>query len=245
MKTVVVAKYKFQLGVLVGIGLLAMWVLTMLLPLNVYLMIGWAIWGLLGVWLSWSWLARPLFGLQTVRIGKEIESAFDRFDESMDKLSKEESILQADVRDAVVYQREIIKVLTGFIDKAESLKAQRQQLVQGVGEQLFYDPEFGGMLQRLDPGSKQATIESESGILSAQEDAYRQQAALILNRVMQSRAAIARQQLKLKQVEAAQPILRLNKSLGDCGNRLAYLSGGVLANIGNNSLKLLVGDSDE
>lgn len=245
MKTVVVAKYKFQLGILVILGLVAVWVLTMVMPFNTWLLVAWGIWGLLGLWLSWSWLAKPLFGLQTIMIGKEVETAFDRFDESMEKLAKEGSGLQANIRDAVVYQREVIKVLTGFIDKAESFKNQRTQLKGDVGRQLFYDPEFGAMIQRLDLNTKKSIIETESGILSAQEEAYRQQAAIILNRVMQSRAAIARQQLKLQQTNAAQPILRMNKALGDCGNRLMYLSGGSLSSINNQSLRLLVEDGNE
>lgn len=230
MKHVFVAKRKVQLLILLILLAVSLSVAGMFVPGDYlsYLNVIWATWLILAGWFAWSVIGKTLFEVETVEIPQPVVEAFDRFDESIRRLEAEQGEIETRLQDALTYQAELTEVLIGFIEQADRIRVARASIGGGnAGAVMYHDPAFGRLLQNLGEAEREGTLTSELGIIEAQENAYRQQATALLNRVIEARARIARQQVKLGMSQAAVPLLQMNRALGQCEAKLYYLNNGL------------------
>lgn len=216
----VIAKNKTGLAIVVGVTAMILSAAGMLVApgYTKFVTVLWLPWLGLAGWLVWSVLAKTVFATEPVA---KVEQAFDRFEDSLNNLSKEQSELRINLDTAITKQDVLIELLVGFVNEAANLKERREAL-KSIGKTTFHDDKLALLLMSLSTEQRKQVVQAESEILEAQANAYLVQAQALLNRVVAARGAIARQQLKFRRTEAAIPLLQMNESLGQCERRLVF-----------------------
>lgn len=219
-----VAKHKKGLAVLVGVMALALSVVGVLAPPEYarFMAVFWLGWFGLAGWLLWSVLAKFILATEPASNIK-FEQAFDRFEESLNGLGKEQAEMRLNLNTAITKQNTLIELLVGFLKEAENLKVRREAL-KSIGKTAYHDGNLGLLLMNLPAEHRQQVIRAEAEVLEAQANAYLTQAQALLNRVVVARGSIARQQMKLRATDAAIPLLEMNNALATCETRLAALN---------------------
>ncbi len=227
MKTLLVAKHKFQWAAFVALFFLLLLVTGSLVPANYtpYVRVAWLIWFIPALWLFWSLIA-PLLVTEQIQTSKQVDEAFNRFERALETLITEQVALSRNIQDTRVHLKQLTDILVGFIEEANQLKAKIADMETGkIGLTMFHDAEFGNLLAHLSEKERGKVLDSEIGILAAQEQAYRRQAGLLVHRVVAARGKIAQQHLKLRTTEAAQSLLQMGETLAQCEERLSFLNG--------------------
>ncbi len=183
---------------------------------GLYLKAAWWVWLAGLVWLGWSFIV-PLLMVKKVKLDPALAQAFSGVDAAVVKISTDRQELESAIQVAEVQMAALMKLVAGFIERANRLKQEQEWLQSGdMGRIGFYDPNFKLMLVTLPEDKRRESIEDEMGTLAAFEDALREQAEVLRKKVMMSRQLIIQQQHKLIGSRAEVPLLRMESELGSC-----------------------------
>ncbi|MBD3260669.1 MAG: hypothetical protein GF334_03165 [Candidatus Altiarchaeales archaeon] len=225
-----ILKYRLQAGIILAILFAVLKITQVFLPQDYasYLRVAWVVWTLMLVALTASIIVKTskwLFSVEKVQVPQEIMDVFDRFDDAISDLDRGQKDLQVDIQTAIDHQKTLMRLVVGFIEEARAVESKIERMKTGnKGKIAFDDPEFAGMLDALPDAGRQDSLETELGILEAQYEAFMRSAESLRNRIIEARAKIAANQVKLGQGQAAIPLLNMHRALGDADKRLFDLS---------------------